>query len=194
MAYSGRRVGTLRCTVLLVAAVLALSACNLRLLKKKPPFERPVADACDPAAGPCIEVQTPDQDTMRPRPRPGTPAQPAPAGEGFVEGVSAETLDKTSDKDKEKALKTEEKVRETELGRTIASLGAVGQQGFWLKTPLVLKETQGRIVWADNGNSVNVTLMPKGGEATSGSQISLAAMRALEIPLTALPELIVFAR
>ena len=147
---------------------------------------------CNPDKEICPEVLTPDENTLRPRHRSGGSTGSPSAGEGFVEGISADSLDTTSDKDKEAALETTESGRETRLGTTIASLGAVGEQGFWLKTPLVLKESAGRVVWQDNGNSVNITLIPKQGETTSGSQISLAAMRALGIPLTALPELIVF--
>jgi hypothetical protein len=43
------------------------------------------------------------------------------------------------------------------------------------------------------GKSINIELRPSGGAAGSGSQISLAAMRLIEAPLTSLPELTVFA-
>ncbi len=83
---------------------------------------------------------------------------------------------------------------EITLGRTIASLGDVTQPGFWLKTPLVSRPRPGRVAWAQGGNSVAVTLIPIPGDKGAGSRISLAAMKAMEIPLTALPELIVHAR
>jgi len=179
--------------VVLLMVLVALAGCSTRLFKRKPP-PPPVIEACDPTLAECIEVQTPDEDTVRPKHRKGAVTTPVGTGEGFVEGVAAEELDTTSGAEKEAALDVATTAKEKELGKTIASLGAVAEQGFWLKTPLVVKEREGRVVWADNGNSVNVTLIPKQGEASAGSQISLAAMRALGIPLTGLPELIVFAK
>jgi hypothetical protein len=41
--------------------------------------------------------------------------------------------------------------------------------------------------------SVNLELRPSGGTLGSGSQISLAAMRLIEAPLTGLPEVSVYA-
>jgi len=182
---------TIKVFILLLGVSVALSACNLKFIKRKPPEVPLKVEQCDPAAGPCIEVQTPDENTLRPKNR----ATQAEVPKGFVEGVNAEILDSSTQKEKKNALKTNASGADSKkIGHTVASLGAVAEQGFWLKTPLVIVETKGRIVWASNGNSVNVTLIPKQGEATSGSQISLAAMRALEVPLTALPELIVFAQ
>lgn len=180
---------------LLLVGAFGLAGCDgLQLLRKKPP-PAPVIVECDPSESICPEVLTPDEDTVRPKHRPGTRIVPdGNAGPGFVEGVEAETLDESSTAEKKEALKTTDTSGEKKLGETIATLGDVAQQGFWLKTSLVIKEREGRIVWAEDGNSVNVTLVPKQGEVTSGSQISLAAMRALGIPLTALAELIVFAR
>lgn len=170
-----------------------LAGCDGKLprLGRKPP--QVVAAPCDPAMADCVTVQTPDDTTIRPRHRAGTGGSTG-GQPGFVAGVTPEALDASSAGEKQAALATGDTSGERELGRTIASLGAVGEQGFWLKTPLVLAETEGRIVWADNGNAVNVTLIPRPGEATAGSQVSLAAMRALGIPLTALPALIVFGK
>lgn len=78
------------------------------------------------------------------------------------------------------------------VGRTVASLGAPQEQGFWLRTGLVTSERAGR-VQVPGGASVKVTLRPSGGRATAGSQLSLAAFRALGLPLTALPTLEVYA-
>ncbi len=179
--------------VLVLALAVAVGGCNIKLFKRRVAMEAPEITTkiveCAPDNLVCLGVKTPDEDTPRPQYR----AKAPPAGEGFVEGVSAESLDTTSEAEKANALESEATSSETELGRTIASLGDVAEAGFWLKTPLVIAPTEGRVVWADNGNSVNVSLIPKQGEATSGSQISLGAMRALGIPLTALPALIVFA-
>jgi predicted small lipoprotein YifL len=78
------------------------------------------------------------------------------------------------------------------LGTTVASLGDPTAPGLWLETPLVSAETEGRLE-AENGNSVEVTLRPSGGEAGSGSRISLMAMQALGLGLTDLPTLTVIA-
>jgi hypothetical protein len=80
---------------------------------------------------------------------------------------------------------------EIALGMTIASLGSPTEPGIWLKTPLVTTLTAGRVMY--QGKSINIELRPSGGAAGSGSQISLAAMRLLEAPLTGLPEMTVFA-
>ncbi len=72
------------------------------------------------------------------------------------------------------------------LGTTVVSLGAASEPGMWLKTPLVSRERKGRVYY--NGLWLAVTLIPIEGEATAGSRMSLAAMRALEMPLTELSE------
>jgi hypothetical protein len=76
-----------------------------------------------------------------------------------------------------------------ELGTTIATLGSPTEPGIWLKTPLVTTVTQGRVRY--QGRTINAELRPSGGTAGSGSQISLAAMRLIEAPLTGLVELTV---
>ncbi|WP_146636145.1 D-galactarate dehydratase [Nioella nitratireducens] len=77
------------------------------------------------------------------------------------------------------------------LGTTVATLGDPARPGMWLETPLVAVETQGTIT--ANGQTLTVTLYPSGGLPGSGSRISLAAMQALGLPLTSLPELSVSA-
>jgi hypothetical protein len=188
------RVSVLR-TLPVLALLIALAGCQVTLFQRRstPPPVTPIP-ICDPEVETCLEIQTPDEDTVRPKHRRGAVDGPTGTGEGFVEGVDAAAIDKTSEADKKAATSAAAATDEKELGKTIASLGAVAEQGFWLKTPLGGAAREGRVEWADNGNSVKVTLIPKQGEATSGSQISLAAMRALGIPLTALPELIVFAK
>ena len=70
-------------------------------------------------------------------------------------------------------------------GETVASLGDPARPGLWLETPLVAAEGPGRITTED-GRSLEVTLIPAAGEPGSGSRISLAAMQALGLPITAL--------
>ncbi len=177
----------------LMLALAVLTGCQGNRIRFLPWAKAPeIAAPCDPTTSACPVVQTPNVDTPRPKYRLGGTGTLSGTGEGFVEGVAVAQLDETTVAEKTAALKTDAKVTETRLGKTVASLGDVGQQGFWLRTPMVISQGEGRIVWADNGNSVNVTLIPKQGAATAGSQISLAAMRALGLPLTALVKLIVF--
>jgi hypothetical protein len=81
-----------------------------------------------------------------------------------------------------------------DLGTTIASLGLLGKTGFWLETPLVEAEADGRVVYLQNGTAINLRLIPNGGAAGSGSQISVAAMQILGISIVDLAELRVFIR
>ncbi|WP_394177353.1 D-galactarate dehydratase [Yoonia maritima] len=113
-----------------------------------------------------------------------TPAPPPPAN-----ATTVAEFDTTTVEEREAAV-TQVAAVETRLGVTIASLGSPADPGIWLKTPLVTELSPGRVVY--NGKSVNVELRPSGGVAGSGSQISLAAMRLIEAPLTSLPELEVF--
>lgn len=76
------------------------------------------------------------------------------------------------------------------LGTSVASLGDPARPGFWLETPLVSAETQGRVAYG--GKWAQVTLIPIDGPATGGSRISLAAMRLLGAPLTDLPTVEVY--
>ena len=74
------------------------------------------------------------------------------------------------------------------LGSTMASLGDATEAGFWVKTPLVKAAAKGRVVNPANGKSANVDLQPLSGGG-AGSQLSLAAMQALGLSLTDLPEI-----
>ena len=100
-----------------------------------------------------------------------------------------EALDTTSASDRAKA---QDSAGGVEIGRTIASLGAATEPGFWMKTPLVDAPARERAVYMANGKSVSVDLIPLDGPATAGSQMSLAALRLVEAPLTGLPEMQVF--
>lgn len=74
------------------------------------------------------------------------------------------------------------------LGTTVVSLGRPTEPGFWLKTPLVQTEAQGRVTNPANGKSAAVTLIPIAGEATAGSRMSLAAMRLIGASLADLTQ------
>jgi len=73
---------------------------------------------------------------------------------------------------------------------TVATLGNPAQTGFWIKTSLVDEQTKGQIASAANGAKVSLTLIPL--EAAGGSQLSLSAMRMLQVPLTSLVEVKVY--
>lgn len=81
---------------------------------------------------------------------------------------------------------------ERRLGTTIASLGDPSQPGFWIKTPLVKSETDGRIVNPANGKSAKVRLIPLDGPASGGSQVSLPALQLIGVSLTDLPAIEVY--
>lgn len=173
----------------LALIVLALGGCSGQLPFLKSPNKSPEIPVCDPEVSECLPINIPDENTLRPRARPGS----GHAGPGLISGARPEELDTTTKAEVDAATTITADAAERKLGTTIASLGDVSVPGFWMQTPLVAAEINGRVTWADNDNSVNLTLKPKEGANAGGSQISLAALRALGIPLTALPELIVFA-
>lgn len=140
---------------------------------------------CTQIFGP--DVLAPGADTIRPMARPG---------DGFEQpsenARTVEEFDTTNADDRAAALVTEAGAGETRLGRTIASLGDPTKPGFWLETPLVGEPGTGRVEHTETGKSVKVQLIPSGGARTAGSRVSLAAIRLLGVPLTGLPELVVF--
>jgi len=78
------------------------------------------------------------------------------------------------------------------LGTTVASLGDPSRAGLWVKTPLVGDQVQGHVHYSAGNRSVRVDLIPSGGAAGTGSQVSLMAMRLLDAPLGDLLELAVY--
>lgn len=101
---------------------------------------------------------------------------------------TAEALDQTTEAERTAATAVAPAASERELGRVVVALGPVTEQGFWLKSALVTAPGTGRVVTAA-GTSVSVDLLPGEGGAT----LSLAAFRALELSLTELPEVTVYA-
>lgn len=116
-------------------------------------------------------------------------AAPATVEPGAA-GASADALDTTTEAEKEAATAVSVPTSGL-LGETVASLGDPTKPGFWLKTPLVTEEREGRIE-REGGAVAQVTLLPLDGPGTGGSQISLSAMRALDIGLTDLATLKVY--
>lgn len=155
--------------------VMALAACE------SPSLQGLLTPAAAPTSVAPVDPVTPPE-TLDPTP----PPPPPPAAR------TVEDFDTTTQEDRAEALAVEPVAASNELGTTIASLGPPAEPGIWLKTPLVTSLTPGRVEY--QGNSVNVELRPSGGAAGSGSQMSLAAMRLIEAPLTALPEVTVFKR
>ena len=123
---------------------------------------------------------SPDATTLRPAPRPDRSA----ALPGTTGARTASALDTTSAAERAQALRTAAPGG-TALGQTLATLGSPTEQGFWLRTGLVTRVQQGRVTLPD-GRGVAVELRPSGQPAGAGSQLSLAAFRALEVPLTQL--------
>ena len=151
--------------------VLILAGCTL-------PPEQVAPDA----VAPVVEAAAPVVETLDP-----TPAPPPPP-----KARTVEQFDTTTAEDRAAAVAKPEPAGETKLGTTIATLGSPADPGIWIKTPLVTELVMGRAVYGANGKSVNLELRPSGGDAGSGSQISLPAMRLLDAPLTGLLELIIY--
>lgn len=141
-----------------------------------------------PEAAIDIAVQQPDSDTTRPAPRPGRGAVQALGRTG----MAADILDMTSPEERSAALQAPA-ARTQLLGETLASLGGVGEPGLWLRTGLVSQTQQGRVELQQGSGSLRVELRPSGAPAGSGSQLSLAAFRSLNLQLTELVPLRVFA-
>lgn len=80
------------------------------------------------------------------------------------------------------------------LGTTVASLGDATRQGFWIETPLVSAPQKGKVRYPKTGREVKVDLIPRAGASSGGSSLSLGAMRLLDVPLTALAEVEVYAQ
>lgn len=101
-------------------------------------------------------------------------------------GQSAAALNTTTEVERSTAAAAPTTTGERRLGSTVASLGDPSQPGFWVKTPLVQSETDGRIVNPANGKSAKVRLIPLGG-AGGGGQVSLPALQLIRVSLTDLP-------
>ena len=150
--------------------ILALSACDTTLEELLTPTSAPA------------EITAP-VETLDPTP----PPPPLPTAR------TVEQFDTTTEEDRAAAVAVPPPAGEQRLGVTNISLGSAADPGIWLKTPLVTELQMGRVVYGANGKSVSLELRPSGGAAGSASQMSLAAMRLLDIPLTALADVTVFA-
>lgn len=134
-----------------------------------------------------VTAQTPTETDLRPKPRPDAPSQ------SVIAPLTEDTATNVTDAEIAKASKPTVRP-EQDKGLTIASLGLLNEDGFWLSTPLVKTKVEGRAVVEKTGASVNLILLPNGEPAGSGSQLSIAAMQVLGVPITELVELRVFIR
>jgi hypothetical protein len=141
-----------------------------------------LVSACALVPQPATAPATTPPPTLDPTPPPPPPP----------EARTVEDFDTTTAEDRAAAIAQPAAVTDLELGTTIVSLGPPADPGIWLETPLVAALTMGRVDYGPAGTSVALELRPSGGVPGSGSQISLAAMRLLEIPLTALAEVTVY--
>lgn len=174
----------------LTLAALVLSACAGGFS-----FRR--AQPTDPSVQ---VVEGPGAEVIRPEARPGIQAgahpgsRPGSRATAALQprGRTAESLDSTSAAERTAATEAAARAQGRALGETLAGLGSPTEPGFWLLTGLVDRARPGRVT-APSGAAVAVELRPSGGPAAGGSQISLAAIRALGLPLTDLSTLRVFA-
>ena len=131
-----------------------------------------------------------NQDTAPPV---GAPDVAPQGGECPQDARTGDEFDTTSADDRAAALDgATASGGEADLGVTIASLGDVAQSGIWLKTPLVSEPSKGRVEVSATGKAVALDLLPLEAAPGAGSRISLAAMRLLEVDLTALTEMRVY--
>ena len=145
--------------------------------------------ACtDPAWQLFPESATPASDVQPVETLDPTPPPPPPAAARTVD-----EFDTTSAEDRAAAVAVSAPAASSsQLGTTNVSLGSPSDPGIWLKTGLVTSLQKGRVVYPGNGKAVTLELRPSGGAASASSQMSLAAMRLLDIPLTALADVEVF--
>ncbi|RVV96942.1 hypothetical protein EKE94_16520 [Mesobaculum littorinae] len=161
---------------LALSAMVALAACS----NLPNPFGRGPGQTVPAAAGPQeTGVPATTGDPVRPQaPAPTTAAR------------TADDFDTVSEEEKAAATMAPTG-GETRLCETVASLGDPTDPGLWVKTPLVSETRSGRIEYPSTGKSASVELRPRGG--SGGSEVSLAALRLIDAPLTDLPTLVVYA-
>lgn len=156
----------------ILASALALGGCAEleALLQESSPPEAP------------LPVEQVSEETLDPTPPPPPPP----------DATTVEEFDTTTEEDRQAALATPAATGEINLGTTLATLGDPADPGIWISTPLVDQLVMGRVEVSATGKSINIELRPSGGEPGSGSSLSLPAMGLLEIPLTAIEEVIVY--
>lgn len=175
----------LRVTALLT--ILALAACAPKQDTANsgvPPVMRTITD---PATGQPV-IAGPVLTGTAPR-TPGKSSSASTIGVSAAQTVTQLDRSSTTERATAAAAPSSGEIR---LGTTVASLGDPSQSGFWVKTPLVRAEGSGRVVNPATGKSAKVRLIPLGGPASGGSQVSLPALQMLGVSLTDLPTLEVY--
>jgi hypothetical protein len=122
----------------------------------------------------------------------------SPAADSVVAPPSSvtarpEALDTTTEAERQAArAEAEQSAADSRaLGTVTATLGDPAEQGLWLKSDLVSEEREGLVTTA-GGASATLTLRPLGGDG--GAQLSLAAMRTLDLSLAGVHEVTVSAQ
>lgn len=144
----------------------------------------------------CAQIEGLDGADPRPEPRPEAAAVSAPELAAPPPPPAARTVeefDTTTAEQRAEAAAVPAVATEEALGVTVASLGDPTEAGFWVRTPLVSETRQGRIMYPGTGQSAQVELQPLDADPGAGSQVSLAAFRLIDAPLTGLPEIEVYA-
>lgn len=163
-------------------STVLLSACDPASLEWDSLTGQAPPDAATAAAAAAAIPEGP-VETLDPDP----PPPPPPTAR------TADQFDTTSAEDRAAAAAVApEPAGEERLGTTIASLGNPADPGIWIETPLVSALAPGRAEVVATGKSINIELRPSGRPPGSGSEISLPAMRLLDVAFTALEELVLY--
>jgi len=172
---------------------LVVMICGLSACAGGAPFGR-AGPVPQPSGGgdPVAVTEGPGPEVLRPAPRSAAPTGAATPRAIPPRGRTAEALDTTTPAQRAAASAAARSAEGRRLGETLSGLGSPAEPGFWMVTGLVDRARAGRVV-AASGAAVALELRPSGGPAGGGSQISLAAIRALGLPLTELSMLQVFA-
>ena len=136
----------------------------------------------------CAPLPQVSDKEMESSSNPSIEAPPPPAG-----ARSVEALDTTTKQQRAAAVDGRSGLS-AKIGQTVASLGDPTQPGLWIETPLTSTVQLGRVTRPESGKSIELELRPIDGPSSAGSRVSLAALRLLEVPLTDLVTLNVYAR
>ena len=169
-----------------LALVLGVSGCaNLPLPQRLTnPLARP-APAAAPDTAPDIAPDAGPKITV-------TPAQTAALRPPAAGARSVQGFDTTSPAQRAAAVAAAANApAAVRAGLTTVSLGDPAAPGLWLETPLIRVATSARVTVPATGQAAVLDLRPIPGATGAGSRMSLAAMRLLGLPLTALTEVAV---
>lgn len=172
----------MRVQTVLAVSVVALSVAGCGEMPGLSKFKSRIGGSAPAAsAPPPVDMQT---GAVIGATTPELAAPPPPVG-----ATTVAALDTTTEAQKEAATAIVAAPGDALIGQTIISLGNPTEPGFWLRGGPVKAAAQGRVETL-SGQSVQVDLMPGDGPA----QLSLAAYQALNLNLTDLVEVKVFAR